>query len=241
MQELLDIKKAVNPTEILLTVDSMIGQESVNVATTFNDKLDITGVILTKLDGDTRGGAALSIRAVTGKPIKFCGVGEKMDDIEPFYPDRMASRILDMGDVLSLIEKAQETITEEEAKKLEKKFRENSFTLDDYLVQFENLKKMGNIGDILAMIPGANKLKLDANAIDEKQLAKNKAIILSMTKKERLDPDIIKGSQKKRIATGSGTTIQDINILLKQFNQSKDMMKMMNGKKKGGFKLPFGM
>lgn len=241
MQELLDIKKAVNPTEILLTVDSMIGQESVNVATTFNDKLDITGVILTKLDGDTRGGAALSIRAVTGKPIKFCGVGEKMDDIEPFYPDRMASRILDMGDVLSLIEKAQETITEEEAKKLEKKFRENSFTLDDYLVQFENLKKMGNIGDILAMIPGANKLKLDANAIDDKQLAKNKAIILSMTKKERLDPDIIKGSQKKRIATGSGTTIQDINILLKQFNQSRDMMKMMNGKKKGGFKLPFGM
>lgn len=241
MQELLDIKKAVNPTEILLTVDSMIGQESVNVATTFNDKLDITGVILTKLDGDTRGGAALSIRAVTGKPIKFCGVGEKMDDIEPFYPDRMASRILDMGDVLSLIEKAQETITEEEAKKLEKKFRENSFTLDDYLVQFENLKKMGNISDILAMIPGANKLKLDANAIDEKQLAKNKAIILSMTKKERTDPDIIKGSQKKRIASGSGTTIQDINILLKQFNQSKDMMKMMNGRKKGGFKLPFGM
>lgn len=241
MEELLDIKKAVSPTEILLTVDSMIGQESVNVATTFNEKLDITGVILTKLDGDTRGGAALSIRAVTGKPIKFCGVGEKMDDIEPFYPDRMASRILDMGDVLSLIEKAQETITEEEAKKLEKKFRENAFTLDDYLVQFENLKKMGNVSDILAMIPGANKLKLDANAIDEKQLAKNKAIILSMTKKERLDPDIIKGSQKKRIASGSGTTIQDINILLKQFNQSKDMMKMMNGRKKGGFKLPFGM
>lgn len=239
MQELQDIKKAVSPTEILLTVDSMIGQESVNVATTFNEKLDITGVILTKLDGDTRGGAALSIRAVTGKPIKFCGVGEKMDDIEPFYPDRMASRILDMGDVLSLIEKAQETITEEEAKKMEKKFRENSFTLDDYLVQFENLKKMGNISDILAMIPGANKLKLDANAIDEKQLAKNKAIILSMTKKERLDPDIIKGSQKKRIASGSGTTIQDINILLKQFNQSKEMMKMMNGRKKGGFKLPF--
>ena len=239
MEELQDIKKAVSPTEILLTVDSMIGQESVNVATTFNEKLDITGVILTKLDGDTRGGAALSIRAVTGKPIKFCGVGEKMDDIEPFYPDRMASRILDMGDVLSLIEKAQENITEEEAKKLEKKIRENSFTLDDYLVQFENLKKMGNISDILAMIPCANKLKLDANSIDEKQLGKNKAIILSMTKKERLDPDIIKGSQKKRIASGSGTTIQDVNILLKQFNQSKEMMKMMNGKKKGGFKLPF--
>ena len=239
MDELLDIKKAVSPTEILLTVDSMIGQESVNVASTFNDKLDITGVILTKLDGDTRGGAALSIRAVTGKPIKFCGVGEKMDDIEPFYPDRMASRILDMGDVLSLIEKAQENITEEEAKKLEKKFRENSFTLDDYLVQFEQLKKMGSISDLLAMIPGANKLKLNANAIDEKQLAKNKSIILSMTKKERQDPDIIKGSHKRRIASGSGTTIQDVNILLKQFNQSKELMKQFNGKKKGAFRMPF--
>lgn len=239
MDELLDIKKAVNPTEILLTVDSMIGQEAVNVATTFNEKLDITGVILTKLDGDTRGGAALSIRAVTGKPIKFCGVGEKMDDIEPFYPDRMASRILDMGDVLSLIEKAQEAITEEDAKKLEKKFRENSFTLDDYLVQFEQLSKMGSIGDLLAMIPGANKFKLNANSIDEKQLAKNKSIILSMTKKERLDPDIIKGSHKKRIASGSGTSIQDVNVLLKQFNQSKELMKQFNGKKKGGFRFPF--
>lgn len=241
MEELLEIKKAVKPTEILLTVDSMIGQESVNVASTFNDKLDITGVILTKLDGDTRGGAALSIRAVTGKPIKFCGVGEKMDDIEPFYPDRMASRILDMGDVLSLIEKAQANYTEEEAKKLEQKLRNNSFTLEDYLVQFEQLSKMGSISDLLAMIPGANKLKLNAGAIDEKQLQKNKSIILSMTKKERLDPDIIKGSQKKRIAMGSGTTIQDVNILLKQFNQSRELMKQMNGKKKGlaGLKLPF--
>jgi len=241
MDELLDIKKAVKPDEILLTVDSMIGQESVNVATTFNEKLDISGVILTKLDGDTRGGAALSIRAVTGKPIKFCGVGEKMDDIEPFYPDRMASRILDMGDVLSLIEKAQEAYTEEEAKKLEKKLKENSFTLDDYLVQFEQLKKMGSITDLLAMIPGANKFKLNANAIDEKQLAKNKSIILSMTKKERQDPDIIKGSHKRRIASGSGTSIQDVNLLLKQFAQAKDMMKMLNGKKKGGLfgRLPF--
>ena len=239
MDELLDIKKAVSPTEILLTVDSMIGQESVNVATTFNEKLDITGVILTKLDGDTRGGAALSIRAVTGKPIKFCGVGEKMDDIEPFHPDRMASRILDMGDVLSLIEKAQENYTEEEAKALEKKLRENSFTLDDYLVQFEQLSKMGSISDLLAMIPGANKLKLNANAVDEKQLAKNKSIILSMSKKERLDPDIIKGSHKKRIASGSGTTIQDVNILLKQFNQSRELMKQFNGKKRGGFRFPF--
>jgi len=239
MAELQDIKKAVNPTEILLTVDSMIGQEAVNVATTFNDKLDITGVILTKLDGDTRGGAALSIRAVTGKPIKFCGVGEKMDDIEPFYPDRMASRILDMGDVLSLIEKAQEAITEEDAKKLEKKLRENSFTLDDYLVQFDQISKMGSISDLLAMIPGANKLKLNANSIDENQLAKNKSIILSMTKEERFDPDIIKGSRKKRIASGSGTTIQDINILLKQFNQTKELMKQFNGKKRGGFRFPF--
>lgn len=239
MDELLEIKKTVSPTEILLTVDSMIGQESVNVASTFNEKLDITGVILTKLDGDTRGGAALSIRAVTGKPIKFCGVGEKMEDIEPFYPDRMASRILDMGDVLSLIEKAQDAYTEEEAKKLEKKFRENSFTLEDYLVQFEQLNKMGSISDILAMIPGAGKLKLNENAIDEKQLARNKSIILSMTKEERLDPDIIKGSRKKRIASGSGTSIQDVNILLKQFNQSRELMKQMNGKKKGGFRLPF--
>ena len=239
MDELLEVKKATNPTEILLTVDSMIGQESVNVATTFNEKLDITGVILTKLDGDTRGGAALSIRAVTGKPIKFCGVGEKMDDIEPFHPDRMASRILDMGDVLSLIEKAQEAYSEEDAKKLEKKLRENSFTLEDYLVQFEQLNKMGSISDILAMIPGANKFKLNANAVDEKQLAKNKSIILSMTKKERLDPDIIKGSHKRRIASGSGTTIQDVNILLKQFNQSRELMKQFNGKKKGGFRFPF--
>ncbi|MBE5738596.1 MAG: signal recognition particle protein [Clostridiales bacterium] len=241
MDELLDIKKAVSPTEILLTVDSMIGQESVNVASTFNDKLDITGVILTKLDGDTRGGAALSIRAVTGKPIKFCGVGEKMDDIEPFYPDRMASRILDMGDVLSLIEKAQANYTEEEARKLEQKLRNNTFTLEDYLVQFEQLSKMGSITDLLAMIPGANKLKLNAGAIDEKQLAKNKSIILSMTKKERLDPDIIKGSHKRRIASGSGTSIQDVNILLKQFNQSRELMKQMNGKKRGlgGFRLPF--
>lgn len=241
MNELIEIKEAVTPAEILLTVDSMIGQESVNVATTFNDKLDITGVILTKLDGDTRGGAALSIRAVTGKPIKFCGVGEKMDDIEPFYPDRMASRILDMGDVLSLIEKAQANYTEEEAKALEKKFKENRFTLDDYLVQFDQIKKMGNISDLLAMIPGANKLKLNANAIDEKQLAKNKSIILSMTKKERQDPDIIKGSHKKRIAEGSGTSIQDVNILLKQFSQSREMMKQFNGKKKGfgGFRMPF--
>ena len=240
MDELNEIKKTVKPTEILLTVDSMTGQDAVNVATTFNEKLDITGVILTKLDGDTRGGAALSIKAVTNKPIKFCGTGEKMDDIEPFYPDRMASRILNMGDVLTLIEKAQESINEEEAKKMEKKLRENSFTLDDYLVQFSQLKKMGNISDIINMIPGAGKLKLNENSIDEKTLEKNKSIILSMTKEERENPDIIKGSRKKRIASGSGTTIQDVNILLKQFYGAKDMIKMFNGNKKfGGMKLPF--
>lgn len=238
MDELKEIKKSVNPTEILLTVDSMTGQDAVNVATSFNEKLDISGVILTKLDGDTRGGAALSIKAVTNKPIKFCGTGEKMDDLEPFYPDRMASRILNMGDVLTLIEKAQESIDEEEAKKLEKKLRENSFTLDDYLVQFSQLKKMGNISDLINMIPGAGKLKLDENSVDEKTMERNKSIILSMTKEERQNPDIIKGSRKKRIAGGSGTTIQDVNILLKQFNQAKEMIKMFNGKKRG-FKFPF--
>ena len=229
MEELKQIKKITNPTEILLTVDAMTGQDAVTVATTFNDELDITGVILTKLDGDTRGGAALSIKAVTGKPIKFCGIGEKMDDIEIFHPDRMASRILNMGDVLTLIEKAQENFNEEQAKKIEKKFRENSFTLDDYLMQFEQMKKMGGMMDILKMIPGANKLNV--SDADEKQLEKNKAIILSMTKAERLNPDGIKGSQKKRIAMGSGTSIQDVNTLLKQFNQSKELMKKLKGGK----------
>ena len=241
MQELQDIKKVTSPTEILLVVDSMIGQDAVTTAESFNNELDITGVILTKLDGDTRGGAALSIRAVTNKPIKFCGVGEKVDDLEPFYPDRMASRILDMGDVLSLIERAQQTFDEEEAKKLEKKLRENTFTLDDYLEQFEQVNKMGGISDILSMLPGMGKLKINADMIDEKAIERNKSIILSMTKAEREDPDIIKGSRKKRIAMGSGTSIQDVNILLKQFNQTKDLMKQFNSGKKmfNGFKLPF--
>lgn len=238
MQELKDIKKATNPIEILLTVDSMTGQDAVNVATSFNEQLDITGVILTKLDGDTRGGAALSIKAVTNKPIKFCGIGEKMDDLEPFHPDRMASRILDMGDVLSLIEKAQENFSEEEAKKLEKKFRENSFTLNDYLMQFEQIKKLGNIGDLLSMIPGASKYKAAVNNIDPKQIERTKAIIKSMTNAERNNPDIIKGSRKKRIAMGSGVEIQDVNLLLKQYTQTKDMMKQMNNRK-GLFRLPF--
>lgn len=238
MDELKNIKKAVQPTEILLTVDAMTGQDAVTVAETFNKELDITGVILTKLDGDTRGGAALSIKAVTGKPIKFCGVGEKMDDIEPFYPDRMASRILDMGDVLTLIEKAQANVTEEEAKKLEKKIRENSFTFEDYLEQFDQMKKLGNISDILNMIPGAGKFKFNANMIDEKQIARNKAIIQSMTPCERRNPDVIKGSQKKRIAAGSGTSIQEVNALIKQFYQSKELMKQMSSGK-GRFRMPF--
>ena len=235
MQELKDIKDAIKPTEILLVVDSMTGQEAVNVSETFNNELDITGVILTKLDGDTRGGAALSIRYITQKPIKFCGVGEKMSDLEPFYPDRMASRILGMGDVLSLIEKAQQTVSEEEAKKLEKKFRENSFTFEDYLVQLEQLNKMGGIKNILGMLPGMGALK---NAdIDENKLNKNKAIILSMTPKERENPEIIKSSNRQRIAKGSGVTVQEVNQLIRQFEQTKELMKQMKNKK--GFKFPF--
>ena len=230
MNELKDIKKEVKPHEILLVVDAMTGQDAVTISESFNKDLDISGVILTKLDGDTRGGAALSIKAITGKPIKFTGVGEKIGDIEPFYPDRIASRILGMGDVLSLIEKAQEAVSEEEAKKLEEKFRKNSFTFEDYLVQMENLKKMGSLNDIVRMIPGmANKLK--GVTIDEKQLAVNKAIIQSMTREERLNPDIIKASRRKRIAEGSGTSIQQVNQLLKQFEQSKEMMKQLKNKK----------
>lgn len=240
IEELKEIKKVVPPDEILLVLDAMSGQDAVTVAETFNNELEITGVILTKLDGDTRGGAALSIKAVTSKPIKFCGVGEKLDDIEPFYPDRMASRILGMGDVLTLIEKAQEAVTEEEAKKLEKKLRENSFTFEDYLVQMEHLHKMGDIGDLLNMIPGASNLKINKNAIDEKQLDRNKAIIYSMTKKERQNPEIINGSRRKRIAEGSGTSIQEVNALLKNFASAKDMMKKFNNKRGfGGFKFPF--
>lgn len=241
MDELLNVKKAVNPTEILLTVDAMTGQDAVTVATAFNEKLDVSGVILTKLDGDTRGGAALSIRAVTGKPIKLCGIGEKMGDIEPFYPDRMASRILGMGDVLTLIEKAQSAVSEEEMKKLEKKLRESSFTLDDFLTQFEQLGKMGNISDLMAMVPGlSGKMKISDADIDESRIARFKAIIRSMTMYEREHPEIIKASRRKRIAAGSGTSIQDVNQLLKQFDQTKDMMKMMKGGKgKGGRRLPF--
>ena len=235
MDELKNIKKEVSPTQILLFVDPITGQDAVTVAEAFNKDLDITGIILTKLDGDTRGGAALSIKAITGKPIKFTGVGEKIGDIEPFYPDRIASRILGMGDVLSLIEKAQEAVSEEQAKELEKKFRENSFTFDDYLAQLESIKKMGNLKDLIAMIPGlGGKVKnLD---IDERQLQVNKAIIQSMTPQERRNPDIIKASRRQRIAKGSGTSIQQVNQLLKQFEQSKELMKQM---KSGKFRKMF--
>ena len=237
MDELKELKKATSPTEILLTVDAMTGQDAVTVASAFNEQLDITGVILTKLDGDTRGGAALSIKAVTGKPIKFCGIGEKSGDLEPFYPDRMASRILGMGDVLTLIEKAQSAVSEEEMKQMEKKFREASFTLDDFLVQFESLKKMGNMSDLIGMIPGLGNLKLSEKDIDEARMEKFKAIIHSMTKQERDKPEIIKSSRRKRIADGSGTSIQDVNQLLKQFDQTKELMKRM---KNGSFNMKGG-
>lgn len=239
MNELVEIKKAVNPTEILLTVDAMTGQQSADVASEFNSKLDITGVILTKLDGDTRGGAALSIKAVTGKPIKFCGVGEKVSDLEQFYPDRMASRILGMGDVLSLIEKVEQTVDEKQMKELEEKMRKNSFTLTDFLVQFEQVQKMGNLTDLVGMIPGLGA-KLNGQQIDEKKIGKFKAIIQSMTPQERENPDIIKGSRKKRIAEGSATSIQDVNMLLKQYEQTKQLMKNMNNGKMNKLLSKFG-
>ena len=238
MEELENITKAIRVDEILLTVDSMTGQDAVNVAKTFNDRLELTGVVLTKLDGDTRGGACLSIKAVTGKPIKFASVGEKLTDLEPFYPDRMANRILGMGDVLSLIEKAQEAVTEEQMEKMERKFKSNSFTLDDYLEQFAMLKKMGGAKSLIGMLPGmGTKIKVSEDDIDEKKIERTKAIILSMTKKERNDPSIINYSRKTRIANGSGTSIQEVNQLLKQFDQTKQMMKMMRGKR--GLKMPF--
>lgn len=237
MKELVDVKAAVHPTEILLVVDSMTGQDAVTVADTFNKTLDVTGVIMTKLDGDTRGGAALSIKAVTGKPIKFSGTGEKMEDLEPFHPDRMASRILGMGDVLTLIEKAEQAFSKEQAEQLQKKIKERSFTLEDYLEQLESVKKMGNIGDMMKMIPGlAGKVRNED--IDEDKMMKAKVIIQSMTIKERRNPEIIKGSRRKRIAQGSGTSIQDVNQLLKQFELTKEMMNRMQ---KGGMKGLKGM
>ena len=238
MQELENVKKEVEVTETLLVVDAMTGQEAVNVAQTFNERLEVTGVILTKLDGDTRGGACLSIKAVTGKPIKFIGVGEKLGDLEPFYPDRMASRILGMGDVLSLIEKAQQAITEEDAKKMQQKMKDNSFTLNDYLEQFAMMKKMGGAQAMLSMLPGAGKLKVNEGDIDEKKIEHTKAIILSMTMAERENPSIIDSKRKRRIAAGSGRTVQEVNQLLKQYEQTKLLMKHLKGNK-GKMRFPF--
>ena len=243
MAELVKIKEATGPSEILLVVDAMLGQDAVNVAKTFNDLLDITGVVLTKMDGDTRGGAALSVKYITGKPIKFIGTGEKLDALELFHPDRMASRILGMGDILSLIEKAEQAYDEKNSKELEKKMREQTFSLDDFLEQMRQLKKMGNLEQLLAMVPGVNAGSLKNAQLDESQMAKTEAIILSMTKQERLKPEIINGSRRKRIANGSGTTVEDVNKLLKQFEQMKKMMKQFSnmGKRRGfgGIKLPF--
>ncbi|MBQ2767880.1 MAG: signal recognition particle protein [Clostridia bacterium] len=243
MAELQGIKEAVNPTEILLTVDAMIGQDSVTVAQSFNEQLEVTGVILTKLDGDTRGGAALSIRHVTGKPIKFIGVGEKLDAIEPFHPDRMASRILGMGDVLSLIEKAEQAFDEKKAAELEKKLRQSTFTLDDYLDQFQQMRNMGSLESILSMMPGMKPGALKDAKIDEKAMGRVEAIIRSMTPAERTKPEIIGASRKKRIAAGSGTSVEEVNRLLKQFDQIQKLMKQFSGGgKKGRFgkmKIPF--
>ena len=243
MEELVKIKTAVEPTEILLTVDAMLGQDAVNVAKTFNELLDITGVVLTKMDGDTRGGAALSVKYITGKPIKFIGTGEKMDAIEPFHPDRMASRILGMGDILSLIEKAEAAFDEKNAKALEEKIRQQTFTLDDFLEQMQQLKKMGNIENLIGMLPGIKPGALKDAQVDENQMKRTEAIILSMTKAERTRPEIINGSRRKRIAQGSGTSVEDVNKLLKQFDQMRKMMKQFSGmgKRRGlaGLKLPF--
>ncbi len=245
MDELDDIKTAVHPHEILLVIDSMTGQDAVNVADSFNQKLGVDGLVLTKLDGDTRGGAALSVKAVTGKPIKYAGMGEKLSEIEPFYPDRMASRILGMGDVLSLIEKAQEAFDEKKALEMEKKLRTQQFTLDDFLDQMQQVKKMGPLNQVLGMLPGMNSKALKNIEVDEKKMGHVEAIIKSMTAKERNDPGIINGSRRKRIAAGSGTTIQEVNSLLKQFEEMKKMMKMMTdmgkrgGKGLGKFRMPF--
>lgn len=243
MEELQQIKELTNPHEIFLVVDAMTGQDAVNVAESFNNQLGLTGVVLTKLDGDTRGGAALSIRSVTNTPIKFVGLGEKLDALEPFHPERMASRILGMGDVLTLIEKAQASVDEEKAKELEQKLRTLSFTFDDFLEQLSQVRSMGPLDELLGMLPGANKIKgLKNLQVDEKQINHVEAIIRSMTKEEKLNPEIINGSRKKRIAKGSGRPVQEVNRLLKQFEDMKKMMKQMTNMTKGkkkGFKFPF--
>ncbi|MFV8827122.1 signal recognition particle protein [Alkalihalobacterium sp. APHAB7] len=246
MDELKQVKEIAKPDEILLVVDAMTGQDAVNVAESFNEQLDITGVVLTKLDGDTRGGAALSVKSVTNTPIKFAGMGEKVDQLEPFHPERMASRILGMGDVLTLIEKAQANVDEEKARELERKMRTMDFTFDDFLEQLDQVKSMGPLDEILGMMPGMNKVKGMKNLqVDDKQIGRVEAIVRSMTKQEKKDPSVINASRRRRIAKGSGTSIQDVNRLLKQFEDMKKMMKQMTnmgkGKKKGKmpFKFPF--
>ncbi|MBQ1374860.1 MAG: signal recognition particle protein [Clostridia bacterium] len=246
MDELKNIKAEVEPNEILLVVDAMTGQDAVNVAEGFNNALGIDGVVMTKLDGDTRGGAALSVRAVTKKPIKFVGMGEKLTDIEPFHPDRMASRILGMGDVLSLIEKAQKNFDEKKLAEMDKKLRENKFDLEDFFDNIQQMKQMGSLSDILGMMPGVNKKALAGANLDDRQLDRIAAMIQSMTPYERQNPEIINSSRKRRIAQGSGTKIEDINRLLKQFDQMKRMVKQMSGKQgrkklRGMGRLPFPM
>lgn len=241
MEELQNIKTTVRPQEILLVVDAMTGQDAVTVAESFNSQLGVDGILLTKLDGDARGGAALSVRSVTGKPIKYIGMGEKMEDLEPFYPDRMASRILGMGDVLSLIEKAQQNFDEKQAAEMAQKMRNNEITLDDFLDQMQQIKKMGPLKDLIGMIPGMSQYNLNDVEVNPKDMAHVEAIIQSMTKEERSNPSILNGPRKKRIANGSGRSIAEVNRLLKQFEEMKKMMKQMNmlGKsKKGKFKMP---
>jgi len=242
MDELRRIRDAIDPAEILLVVDAMTGQDAVNVAKSFHETIALTGVILTKLDGDTRGGAALSVKQVTGKPIKFSGIGEKLTDIEPFYPDRMASRILGMGDVLTLIEKAQSAFDEKKAAAMAEKMKTNAFTLDDFLEQMEQMSSMGSMEDIMKMIPGMDAGKMKGAKIDEKQMARTKAIIQSMTRQERANPELLNASRRKRIARGSGTSIQEVNRLMNQFNASRQMMKQMTGRMKKGRRggMPFG-
>lgn len=244
MDELNNIKAEVKPDEILLVVDAMTGQDAVNVAEAFNQQLELSGIVLTKLDGDTRGGAALSVKSITGKPIKFAGMGEKLDALEPFHPDRMASRILGMGDMLTLIEKAQSSVDQEKAAELERKMRKMEFTFDDFLEQLTQVRNMGPLDEIIGMMPGAGKMKgLKDLKVDEKALVKVEAIVHSMTPKEKHQPEVINASRRKRIATGSGTTVQDVNRLLKQFEDMKKMMKQMtqmsSKQKKKGFKFPF--
>jgi signal recognition particle subunit SRP54 len=235
MNELRSMKQRLSPREVLLVADAMTGQDAVNIATAFHDALGITGVILTKLDGDMRGGAALSIKAVTGKPIKFVGLGEKVDDLEIFYPDRMASRILGMGDVVTLVEKAQETIDQQQAEQLQQKMRRQGLDLEDYLCQMRSVRKMGSLESVLGMLPGLDKLK--GVAPSENELRRIEAIILSMTPSERRNPHILDGSRKRRVAAGSGTSIQEINRLLKGFGQAKKIVKRMSKFQKGAMSM----